>query len=369
MKKLIILAAAAIAAVACSRTFDTAPAKEQAIGFGTWTETLTKAPLTAFVANDEFDVYGFKWNEGPANQTNVFTGDDVKFDGTDWSYSPLRFWDKNFDNYTFFASFPKDVLAAEAVTDDYPQKGLFISNDLTYNGNQEQLLIAQKKDVAKSSYGTSSVALVFKHTGALVDIKFKKHTDLSAASVTVTSIAISDVQTKGHFTVASYDSNKNPVGKTVSSVEGLGWEVADPAVPNATPAAAPYLNNSGVTLAADAGVGTSNAADLITNLVVMPQVLAKTSGPKITISYTITTGTGGDAQTITYTDKTFYFGEFDKSDPDPTEKDNADPRISSWMPNVHYTYYITINANAIEFSASIDPWTTTDATGHYYLLN
>ena len=57
MKKLIILVAAAIAAVACSRTFDTAPAKEQAIGFGTWADQLTKARTagaSTFGAGDSF---------------------------------------------------------------------------------------------------------------------------------------------------------------------------------------------------------------------------------------------------------------------------------------------------------------------------
>jgi hypothetical protein len=124
-------------------------------------------------------------------------------------------------------------------------------------------------------------------------------------------------------------------------------------------------------LASSDGVGTANAAALISDLVLMPQVLSKTEGPKITISYTITTGSGGDADTIVYTNKEFYFGLFDSTEPDdpgqPGDKQNTDPRVSAWMPNVHYTYYITINANAIEFSASIDNWDTDSA--HYYLFN
>jgi len=370
MKKVMILAVAALATIACSRTFDVKPEAQQEIGFGTWAETMTKAPMTEFANEAEFDVFGFKWNSGPANQTTVFNGDDVKYNSSTskWSYSPLRFWDSTFENYTFFAVYPKDKLAAEPNENDYSQKGLFVTNELTYDGSTEQLLVAKQKDWPKTSYGNSAVLLVFKHTGSLVDIKFKKHTNLQSAVVTVTSIALSDIQTKGTFTVASYN-DYNPVGKEVSSVAGLGWALASTPAVNASPAVAPYLNNSGVSLAADEGVGTANAAALITDLVVMPQVLAKDSGPKLTISYTITTGTSGSAQTVTYTDKSFYFGEFDKTDPDPVEKDNADPRIACWMPGVHYTYYITINANAIEFSASIDNWSTTDATGHYYLLN
>lgn len=366
MKKLMILAVAAIALVACSKTFKTNTDSEgKAITLGTWANVMTKAPKTAFASTDAFDVFGFKWNAGPADQTNVFNGDDVTYNGTAWSYSPLRFWDTNFANYTFFAVFPNDQLAAEANENDYAQKGLFISNELTYDGSNEKLLVAQKKTVANASFG-SDVALVFEHTGSLVDIKFKKHANIEDAVVNVTSIKLSNIQTKGKFTVASYDGNNNPVGKTVSEIAGLGWDVAETPVENAAnaaAAAAPYINASGVSLAASEGVGTANAADLITNLVVMPQVLGTSTGPKVTISYTITTGTGVNAQTTTYTDKAFYFGQFDDAD----DTDNDDTKISKWMPGIHYTYYITINANAITFTASIDNWGTD--TGYYYLCN
>lgn len=372
MKKLMIFAVAAIALVACTKTYEKEEAPQQEIGFGTWNDVMTKAVKTAFANGDTFDIYGFKWNTGPANQTNVFKGYDVTYNSTTekWTYSPKRYWDGNFDYYTFFAAYPNNQLASAANENDYEQRGLFISNELTYDGSNEVLLVAQKKDVAKVNYG-NTVPLLFKHTASLVDIKFKKHSELEDAMVTVNSIKLSGIQTKGKFTVASYDSenNNDPVGKTVSGVSKLGWELAEPPVVNAAnadAAAAPYIHTSDVSLASGAGVGTANAADLITNLVLMPQVLSTTGGPKITISYTITTGSGGDADTIVYTDKEFYFGLFDKSDPDPTDKDNTDPRVSAWLPNVHYTYYITINANAIEFSASIDTWATDNA--HYYLV-
>ena len=371
MKKLMILAVAAVALVACSRTFEHHAVEGNAITLGTWSDVMTKAPLTGFTTNDEFDVFGFKWNNpvapatDPVSPTNVFNGDDVKYDGSNWSYSPLRFWDSNFDKYTFFAAFPKDQLASEAATNDYAQKGLFISNELTYDGSNEKLLVAQKKDVANAAFGTT-VPLVFKHTGALVDIMVKKHADITKALVEVTSIELYNIQTKGKFTVASYDGSNNPVGAEVSDIDGLGWSLAASPVVNAATAdaaAAPYINTTGASLAIDGGVGTSNAATLFENLIVMPQVLPVSSGPAIQISYTITTGTGGDAQTTTYSNKVFYFGQFDADD----DKDNDDTKIAKWMPGIHYTYYITINAKAIEFSASIAEWGTD--TGYYYLCN
>lgn len=86
----------------------------------------------------------------------------------------------------------------------------------------------------------------------------------------------------------------------------------------------------------------------------------------ITISYKITTGESGSEDVITFENKPIFFGEFDKSEEGESEKANKDPRISAWMPGVHYTYYITINANAITFTASIDSWN--EETGHYYLV-
>jgi hypothetical protein len=350
MKKVVILAAAALTLAACAKTYELQENAQPKIGFSTWNETMTKAAKTAFAANDEFDVYGFKWNAGPANQTTVFDGVDVKFDGTKWSYSPLRFWDSNFDNYTFFAAYPKDQLA----DGEYAQNGYFVSQNLAYDGQKEVLLVAQKKDVEKTNYN-KTVELKFKHVGSLVDIKVKKHSDIESAKVEVTSIAVSGIKTTGAFTVSSYDASNNPVGS---------W-AATSAVNDAT--VAPYHSNSTVTLAKNAGVGTANASNLLTDLVLMPQELAKDGGPKITISYKITTGEDATADEITFSDKSFYFGQFDKSEEGESEKANKEnDRISAWMPGVHYTYYITINANAITFTASIDDWST--ETGHYYLV-
>ena len=181
------------------------------------------------------------------------------------------------------------------------------------------------------------------------------------AVVTVTSFSLANIKTTGSFTVASYDGSGNPVGATVSAIDGLGWTPT--AAVNATPAAAPYLNNAGVSLAADTGTNTGTAAALISDLVVMPQKLLTGDGAQtFTIAYTIEDEAG---QTSTYTPAAIEIIGFDKND----DTDNDDAKFAAWMPGVHYTYYITINANKIVFSAQIDPWVTTDATGYYYLLN
>lgn len=348
----LIVAVAATALVACTKTFDHNQSEGLTIGFGTWSDVMTKAPKTAFVDGDEFDVFGYKWMDaGTPAAASVFEGVDVEYDAanTKWSYSPLRYWDPSYDNYTFFAVWPKDILASGT----YAQTGLFVTSELTFDGADEQLLIAQKNTVVKANYN-QVVPLVFKHMGALVDIKVKKHTDIASAELVVTSIALDNIQTKGKFTVASYDGSNNPVGTAGVN----GWELA------ATPVTDSYDENDGEgaslpTLAASTGTTTGTAGELINSLVVMPQALDGTQ--TLTITYTLEDESG---IVNTYAPAAIGLDKFDNTD----NKSNASTFITAWQPGYHYTLYVTINANAIEFSASIADWdVTTD--GFHYLLN
>ena len=189
-----------------------------------------------------------------------------------------------------------------------------------------------------------------------MDIKVKKHTEILDVKLTVNSISVNDIQTKGSFTVSSYDGSNNPVGS---------WAVASSPVKNDN-TVAPYKNATAVEIAA----GANTPADLISGLIAMPQTMATGTGAQtITINYTLTTGVAPNLDSVDYT-KTFEIGAFDRTDPDPTDKNNTAPFISTWEPGVHYTYYITINAdNKITFSADIEDWA--DATvieGHHYIF-
>ncbi len=356
MKKIILIAAVAIAAAACSKTFDTNLATEKAIGFSTWNETMTKASKDAFATDDVIEVFGHKGTGVSA--VDVFEAQEVtkQSDGT-WKYSPLRFWDTHFDSYTFYGVYPKDVLAAGS----YAADGKFVTGNITFDGVNEKLLVAQEKTVAQAAYG--EVPLLFKHTNSLIDIKVKKHSDITDAKVVVNSIALSGIKINGSFEVDSYNTDKNPVGATVSTVAGLGWTPGS----NVNADAAPYKKTDATTLTYGAGVGVANASNLIESLVVMPQAFTATAGPAITINYSVISGsaTDGDLETITYTPGAFYIGAFDITDPDPSPKDNEDAKITAWMPGVHYTYYITINSNVITFSATIDGWDDATNALHY----
>ncbi len=372
MKRYIfIVAVIALASVSCSKTYDAKTADEgNPISIGTWTDNLTKAAMEDFAVNDIFDVYGYKWKgtaDSQSDKTTIFDGIDVKQTSAGvWEYAginsqKMKFWDYAYDGYTFFAAYPAEVLATAPA-----QTGLFVSNKLTYDGTTEKLLVAQKKDVTNANFG-NTVTLLFKHTAALVDFKFKKHTDLTNYKVEVTSFKLANIRTTGTFTVGSYDGSNDPVGATVSEVAKLGW------TPDATPtvnastaaaAAAPYVLASPATSA----TGATDVVDLLTGLVVMPQKFTTGSGAQtFTIEYTITDETPDPDQASSFTPDPIEILQFDTTDVDTDTANNAN--IGSWLPGVHYTFIITINANGIEFSASIADWVTTDATGHYYLVD
>ena len=59
--------------------------------------------------------------------------------------------------------------------------------------------------------------------------------------------------------------------------------------------------------------------------------------------------------------------EFVKTFDNVDDKDNEDTIIGGWEGGKHYTFYITINANAIVFTASITDWVTPN-NGYHYLL-
>jgi hypothetical protein len=343
---ILIVAVAATALVACTKTFDHNKGANEGlqIGFGTWTEQLTKVrtPGTGtFTNGDDFAVYGFTTKTGDV-KTTVFDDVEVSFDGADWTYSPARFWDPSTLTYTFYAVSPAAIGTAATVD---PKTGTIASASITFAGNDNDILVADKKEVAKANYG-STVTIQFNHIASLVDFKVKKHSDLGDATVAITSIALSNIDNTGTFAVSDAYTSNNPV---------TTW--------TATAHTGAYTNTNGVvsvgTLPND--VGTSGDI-IINNLVVMPQTFRTDANiQQVKIEYTIE---DEDGNVSTFSPDPFNLALFDKVD----DTDYYDTKVGSWEAGKHYTFYITINANKIVFTGAITEWTTADA-GYYYLVN
>ncbi|MBP5636635.1 MAG: fimbrillin family protein [Bacteroidales bacterium] len=350
MKRYIfIVAAIVLATVSCSRTYDLGNGKNgQAIGFGSWTENLAKARTqgsSTFVSGDDFAVYGFTTKTGDV-KTTVFDDIVVSYDGTDWTYSPARFWDPSTLQYTFYAVSPAAIGTAATVT---PQTGEVASASITFGGADNDILVADKKEVLKANYG-ATVDLQFNHIASLVDLKVKKHADLGNATVAITSIGLSNIDNVGTFAVSNAYTDNHPV---------TTW--------TATASTGAYTNTSGVVKVTTLPTNVGTSGDLIiNNLVAMPQAFRPNTDSseniqQVTIAYTITDEAGNVS---TYTPDAFNLALFDAVD----DTDNDDTKVGGWEPGKHYTFYITINSNKIVFTGAITDWTTADP-GYYYLLN
>ena len=338
MKKLLILSAAVLSAVACSNTYEVKPAPEKAIGFGTWAETLTKARAagaSTFGSGDSFKVEGFKTLSG--SPVTVF--DDVEVsttDGSTWTYDNTRFWDSNATSYTFFAvSSPNTVLT-------FASDGTIAATAVTFSGENNDILLANSVDVAPP-YSSAPVALNFKHIGALVDLKVKKSATLNTATVAITGITLEGVSDEATVAVTGYASNVPTVAwESLANSDNSTYGITSGAVDCTLPT----------------NVGTSEE-NLINTLVVIPQELSDTKILKI--SYTITDASGNVNE---FTNKEIKLNQFDQSN----DTDNTTPFITSWAAGNHYIYNLTIDANTINFSASITDWTDA-VNGYHYLVN
>lgn len=358
MKKIMILAVAAIAMVACTKTYEVVETSQEQspIGFSTWNETLTKASVNnTFDINDNFKVWGEKLVA--ETHTTVFNGVTVTktvADPETWNYDTKQYWDMSATSYTFYGIAP----AADGYTVNATTGAVTASPTISFTGADSDILVAQKAVVNKTDGGGNfnafnKVPMVFNHVAALVDIKVKISAGLAAAGATVqvSSIELQNISTEGTFIVAA--------GYTTAPA--ATWTPSTPAVGTT----ASFDSNDGF---ADASAGLNTNLDgtgtvLISKLVVMPQEF-RTEGTyiqKLDIDYNITQA-GGSANN--FTPDPFALTTFDNTD---NTSNTGDTNVTGWEPGKHYTYVVKIDANTIEFTASVSEWTPESA--YHYLVN
>ena len=407
MKKLMILATcAAIAAVACTKIHEVTPVTQgPEIGFGTWTNTLTKAPYITggFHNYDAFGVFATKTvgTGGAAVQSIVFDDQKVMYNGSKWGYTPAKYWDVTAEDYTFFALLPfKDInsdnkndllVYPESAAGDYTHRGLFKINEVTFSSpstNDQDILVANKyvRSKSGSALPTTDVELAFNHMTSLIDVKAKIDASLGSLAgdgqsvrVTVTDLTLTDIRDKGTFAVTGYDGSNKPTfsstyGWTPTPVAPADPSTTDYNVIHSTGTPNPVVVYTKVSPASGAETtynadGTENTTTgtanvLFKDYVLMPQDL--TNGQKLVLSYTIevvTTSTGTSVSTATYTDVPVTLQDFIKTD----VTTNAGTNITGWLPGYHYTYTLTLGAKPIVFgTVSVADWSTD--SGFYYLV-
>lgn len=130
---------------------------------------------TQFVKDDEIQIFGFHTSSPNGVETvqkfmyredepNKNKGQIVKFDGTNWNYSPKRFWPKE-GTLDFFASYPYNSIRNDA--DNHT-----MIYDQTANSMKQDLLwgVSTKNDCAAKN----NVVITMYHALAKVNIFFDK---------------------------------------------------------------------------------------------------------------------------------------------------------------------------------------------------
>lgn len=156
---------------------DAIPVSDQPIGFSVqsdWKEipnTRSDDGKTQFVKDDQIQIFGFHYPNGVETfQKFMYDvkkpnyGQIVKFDGTNWNYSPKRFWPKE-GTLDFFASYPYNSILNDADnhTMIYKQTANSMKQDLLWG-------VSTKNDCAAKN----DVVITMKHALAKVNIFIDK---------------------------------------------------------------------------------------------------------------------------------------------------------------------------------------------------
>lgn len=153
---------------------DAIPVSDQPIGFSVqsdWKEipnTRSDDGKTQFVKDDQIQIFGFHYPNGVEtvqkfmyDVKNPNYGQIVKFDGTNWNYSPKRFWPKE-GKLDFFASYPYNSIRNDADnhTMIYKQTANSMKQDLLWGVSTENDCAA-KNDVVITMYHALAKVNIF----------------------------------------------------------------------------------------------------------------------------------------------------------------------------------------------------------------
>lgn len=170
---------------------DAIPVSGQPIEFSVqsdWKEipnTRSDDGKTQFVKDDEIQIFGFHYPNGVEtgqkfmyDVKNPNYGQIVKFDGTNWNYSPKRFWPKE-GTLDFFASYPYNSILNDADnhTMIYKQTANSMKQDLLW-GVSTKNYCAAKNDVVITMYHALAKVNIFfdKSWGDIGTVMFSAYT-------------------------------------------------------------------------------------------------------------------------------------------------------------------------------------------------
>lgn len=226
-KTLTYILAVALAAVSCHRIDP--EGGHLAIGFATLetkagaTADNISASGSAFVVRGS-ESAGATWNSSSA--AAVFDGVTVTSNGTEWTYSPLRYWIPE-SAYHFRAVWPAGAFSgtgAATYADALSEAGASITGFTVAQNpaDQKDLLLSNLAGVTTDAVGTPSsdpVQLQFSHI--LSNVQFVVKVDDDGEDTYLQGISISSIKPSGSYTYSGSAYAWTPTGSAVAFTQDL----------------------------------------------------------------------------------------------------------------------------------------------------
>lgn len=351
-KSLYILAAAAIVAGCSSNDLRNEVVKEEApIGFSkVYIEKGTKAAFNQLSdfekANNTFGVFGYKTVS--STTTKVFgeregEGQGVKVTfGTDWTYTPLRYWDRVASSYSFYAyaphsdSFTGTVALASNSSNAFSITG-FEQKDVQADMIDLMVDLTSQKSVTGNNIGKNDVEFTFNHILSSINFKMAVSADLkndeSKNPVTVVSVSVGAIKLDGTYDDPDND-DELPYAWTIKDESRTKTFEATKTSGNVFASGVLKANSAAITgggtLATDK-VGLTDVPGL-TDLLFIPQDVA--DDYEISITYKI------ENEEFS---KTLALSDFTKT------VDEEEVSLEAWQSGYKYTYVLIIGPTPILF--------------------
>ena len=265
---------------------------------------------------------GMTWDANSVQAEQHFNTlqEEVKYQGTYWKTDHDYYWPTDGGSLTFFSYTPKSVSAT--ITKD----GVSVNSwDVVAKKGQVILVadIAKDKTKNESYAGFSGVPTLFRHKLSKVSFRVAKSAYAEEGiDVSIKSIKIVDIYTKGNYTRGGYENDA-----------WSGWKgqktTSDPYVVYDSGATPVLVDNTPVQKGED--------------MIMIPQMLSQNGSrhPRVIVEYK--TSTEPDITTA----ECFFVENF---------------RSGQWAKGNHYTYtiYIGVGQYPIEFDGSVSDWSSTD---------
>ena len=365
MKKYLIIAAAAIAAVACTKSESKSP--DIAISFQVANYVpQTKAGEVKFDENETFTTYAWFHENASASAQEFMEDETIKWQSATntWAADRTYFWPKTgWVNFFSFAGTPEPAMtegqaaysAKTIATDD---NALLASAAYRYS---------QNVNVYDLEYGTSNtdvngVPTLFHHILSKITVNVK----FDASGVNGTDAA----KYKWDLVIdeaALIYANKGSlsVSFTDPGSTGQAWPYNTPAVGWVPTSGAANVSEATTVTGASSKITTvapnvSDPETLLSEITVMPQNITVATGTsaKFAVKFTLTEYYD-NVEGIHYT--------VDLTGDNAIAIEDFSTTVKEWDMNYKYTYTLTVKPNkTVTFDPAIEPWATDSTPAYVY---